>query len=134
MRYQILENEGDKRARARNKNLYAKLGNAQTTYKLNDFKIKQFDNYSKLCKRVKMWYLRIMKTLTLTIPDNLDVNDRDLAMLVSTQLYEQGKLSLGQAAEVAGLTKRTFVELMGSYNVSIFNFPASDLSRDVSNA
>ena len=75
-----------------------------------------------------------MKTLTLNIPDSLDVNNRDLAMLVSTRLYEQGKLSLGQAAEVAGLTKRTFAELLGSYNVSIFNFPPSDMSRDVANA
>jgi predicted HTH domain antitoxin len=75
-----------------------------------------------------------MKTLTLNIPDSLDVNNRDLAMLVATRLYEQGKLSLGQAAEVAGLTKRTFAELLGSYNVSIFNFPASDLSKDVVNA
>lgn len=64
----------------------------------------------------------------------MDVNNRDLAMLVATRLYEQGKLSLGQAAEVAGLTKRTFAELLGSYNVSIFNFPASDLSKDVVNA
>jgi predicted HTH domain antitoxin len=75
-----------------------------------------------------------MKTLTINIPDTLEVDNRDLAMLVSTKLYEQGKLSLGQAAEVAGLTKRTFAELLGSYNVSIFNFPASDLSRDVANA
>lgn len=75
-----------------------------------------------------------MKTLTLNIPDSLDVDNRELAMLVSTHLYEQGKLSLGQAAEVAGLTKRTFAELLGRYGVSIFNFPATDLSRDVSNA
>jgi predicted HTH domain antitoxin len=75
-----------------------------------------------------------MKTLTLNIPDSLALNSRDLAMLVATRLYEQGKLSLGQAAEVAGLTKRTFAELLGSYNVSIFNFPAPDLSRDVANA
>ena len=75
-----------------------------------------------------------MKTLTLNIPDSLDIDNRDLAMLVSTRLYEQGKLSLGQAAEVAGLTKRTFAELLGSYGVSIFNFPAADLSRDVANA
>ena len=75
-----------------------------------------------------------MKTLTLNIPDSLDVDNRDLAMLVSTRLYEQGKLSLGQAAEVAGLTKRTFAELLGNYGVSIFNFPAEDLSKDVANA
>lgn len=75
-----------------------------------------------------------MKTLTLKLPDTLDIDERQIALLVSTRLYEQGRLSLGQAAEVAGLTKRTFAELLGSYNVSIFNFPASDLSKDVANA
>lgn len=75
-----------------------------------------------------------MKTVTLNIPDALEIDNNEIAMLVASQLYEQGKLSLGQAAEVAGLTKRTFAELLGKYNVSIFNFPASDLSRDVANA
>lgn len=68
------------------------------------------------------------------MPDSLDMDNRDVAMLVATQLYEQGKLSLGQAAEVVGMTKRTFAELLGKYNVSIFNYPASDLTRDVANA
>jgi predicted HTH domain antitoxin len=75
-----------------------------------------------------------MKTITLEIPDSVDVDNRDVAMLVSTRLYQQGRLSLGQAAEVAGLSKRTFAELLGKYEVSIFNFPASDLSKDVANA
>lgn len=75
-----------------------------------------------------------MRTITLTLPDSLDLDNKDLAMLVAARLYEQGKLSLGQAAEVAGLTKRTFAELLGSYNVSLFNFPASDLASDVANA
>jgi len=74
------------------------------------------------------------KTLTINIPDSLDVENKELAMLIATRLYEMGKLSLGQSAELAGLTKRTFAELLGSYNVSIFNFPASDLAKDVANA
>jgi predicted HTH domain antitoxin len=75
-----------------------------------------------------------MKTLTLNIPDSLDLENKDIAMLLATRLYELGTLSLGQAAELAGLTKRTFAELLGNYNVSIFNYPASDLNRDVANA
>ena len=55
-------------------------------------------------------------------------------MLFASKLYEQGKLSLGQAAELVGLSKRTFAELLGKYNVSIFNYPASDIARDVKNA
>jgi predicted HTH domain antitoxin len=75
-----------------------------------------------------------MKTLTLNIPDSLEVDHKELAMIVASRLYEQGKLSLGQAAEMANLTKRTFAELLGKYNVSLFNYPASDISRDVANA
>lgn len=75
-----------------------------------------------------------MKTLTLNIPDTLDVDSKEIMMLIASRLYEQGKLSLGQAAEVAGLTKSTFAELLGNYNVSIFNFPASDIAKDVANA
>jgi predicted HTH domain antitoxin len=75
-----------------------------------------------------------MKTLTLNVPDSLEVENSDLAMLVAARLYELGKLSLGQAAEVAGLTKRTFTEMLGVYNVSVFNYPASDLAQDIANA
>ncbi|UYZ63208.1 UPF0175 family protein [Hymenobacter weizhouensis] len=75
-----------------------------------------------------------MKTLTLTIPDNLDLTDREAAMLLASRLYEQGKLSLGQAAELAGYSKRTFMELLGQYGVSVINHSADDLARDVANA
>lgn len=68
------------------------------------------------------------------MPDSLDLDNKEIAMLVATRLYEQGKLSIGQAAEIVGFTKRTFTELLGSYNVSVFNYPASDLAQDVSNA
>jgi predicted HTH domain antitoxin len=85
-------------------------------------------------KWVKSCKFNTMKVLTVNVPDSLDMDSKQLAMLTASRLYEQGKLSLGQAAEVAGLTKRTFAELLGSYNVSVFNFPASDLSGDVANA
>ncbi len=75
-----------------------------------------------------------MKTVTFNIPDFIDLDEKDIEMLVATKLYEQGRLSLGQAAELVGLSKRTFAELLGRYGVSIFNYPASDLSKDVKNA
>ncbi|MDB5009139.1 MAG: hypothetical protein JWP45_3532 [Mucilaginibacter sp.] len=75
-----------------------------------------------------------MKVITLNIPDSANVDAKEAAMLLAVSLYEKGKLSLGQAAEVAGLTKRTFAELLGNYGVSIFNYPATDLIEDVKNA
>lgn len=76
----------------------------------------------------------IMRVVTLNIPENINLNSVDLAMIVASRLYEQGSLSLGQAAEMAGLTKRSFTELLGKFGVSIFNYPASDISRDIANA
>ncbi len=75
-----------------------------------------------------------MRTLTLNIPDTVDLDNHEVLMLVASRLYEQGKLSLGQAANMAGITKRAFAEILYNYNVSIFNFPASELTRDVSRA
>ena len=64
----------------------------------------------------------------------LQIDTKEIAMLVATQMYGQGRLSLGQAADLAGLTKRTFAELLGKYKVSIFNYRASEIARDVVNA
>ncbi len=75
-----------------------------------------------------------MRQLILNIPDFVDIDEKEISMILASKLYEEGKLSLGQAAELVGLTKRTFSELLGKYNVSLFNYPASDLSSDVNNA
>lgn len=75
-----------------------------------------------------------MKTITLNLPDNIELDQQEATMILATKLYERGELSSGQAAELAGLSKRTFIELLGSYGVSVFNYPASDLANDVKNA
>jgi predicted HTH domain antitoxin len=70
----------------------------------------------------------------MTVNTREELDNKDISMLLATRLYEQGKLSLGHAADLAGLTKRTFAELLSKYNISIFNFPASDIAKDVANA
>ncbi|MEO8854157.1 MAG: UPF0175 family protein [Ginsengibacter sp.] len=75
-----------------------------------------------------------MKTVTLSIPERLNMDTKEVALLVAKMLYEQGTLSLVEAAEMAGLTKDTFTELLGKNNVSISNDPASNLSEDIANA
>lgn len=79
-------------------------------------------------------YLCSMKTVTLHLPETFDMDDKEITMILASKLYEDGKLSLGQAAELVGLTKRTFSELLGKYGVSLFNYPPSEISRDVKNA
>ncbi len=54
-----------------------------------------------------------MPTLTLNIPDNIELEDKEIFIIVAAGLYENGKLSHGQAAEMVGLPKRTFIEMLG---------------------
>lgn len=75
-----------------------------------------------------------MKTLTLQVPDSLTLDPKEAAMLLATRLYERGDLSLGQAAELAGYSKRTFMELLGSYGVALFDLTEEELLQDVANA
>jgi predicted HTH domain antitoxin len=75
-----------------------------------------------------------MRTVNFKVPDTIDLEDKEIIMILASSLYQKGKLSLGQAAELAGLTKRTFAELLGKYDVSIFNYPPQDLRKDVKNA
>jgi predicted HTH domain antitoxin len=75
-----------------------------------------------------------MKTLTLEIPDNLNLDVKEAKTFLAAKLYEKGSLSLGQAADLSGYSKRTFMELLANYGVSVFNYPASELEKDILNA
>ena len=75
-----------------------------------------------------------MKTLTINIPDTINLTPEEAQTVLAAQLYEMGKLSLGQAAELAGYSKDTFMELLSEYGVSIFNFDEDELDKDIENA
>lgn len=75
-----------------------------------------------------------MKTIKFKIPDTIDLNDREAKMLLASRLFEKGKLSLGQAAELVGLSKKAFMEILSDYDVSIYNYPVEDLDNDIKNA
>lgn len=75
-----------------------------------------------------------MRTVSLTLPENVDINEAELKIIMAGELYEREKISLGQAAELAGLSKRAFIEIMGVYGFSIFSSSEEDLLSDISNA
>ncbi len=75
-----------------------------------------------------------MRIVELHVPYEVDLQDENVSMIVASKLYQDGKLSAGQAAEMAGLSKRTFIELLGRYGVSVFSTSLSDLKSDIANA
>lgn len=74
------------------------------------------------------------KKLILEVPDSVEVDLQELRMMLAAQLYDRGQLAMGKAAAFAGLDKRTFMERLGKYGVPVFNYPASDLEKDMRNA
>jgi predicted HTH domain antitoxin len=54
--------------------------------------------------------------------------------LSASKLYERGRLTLEQAAELAGYSKENFVELLAEYNAALINYPADELDEDIKNA
>ena len=75
-----------------------------------------------------------MQTLQIQIPDSLTIETQELKLLLASRLYERGLLSIGQSAQMAGLSKRTFMELLGHYQVSFLNYPVEDILQDFENA
>lgn len=75
-----------------------------------------------------------MRIVQLNIPDSVDLKDSDFSMIVAAKLYEDAKLSAGQAAELAGFSKRAFLEILGNYGVSVFSTSVKDLYTDITNA
>ncbi len=68
------------------------------------------------------------------MPDTVDLNEQEAKTILAARLYEKGSLSLGQAADFAGYTKRTFMELLADFKVSDFNYSETDLENDILNA
>ncbi|KUK80482.1 MULTISPECIES: UPF0175 family protein [Petrotoga] len=75
-----------------------------------------------------------MKSISINLPDFIDLNEKEIKLLIASKLYEEGKLSIGEAAQLAELSKRAFIEILGRFDVSLFNYNAEELRNDVKNA
>ena len=72
-----------------------------------------------------------MNTRGLTVQLPITVSDDEARLLFAVKLYEVGRASLGQAARMAGFSKRAFMEILGRYNVPVFNYPPDELGREL---
>lgn len=72
--------------------------------------------------------------VTVNLPDNVGLREFDFLVYVAAKLYEDGIVSSGQAAEMAGLSKKAFIEILGKYGVSLFSQSEDDLLSDIHHA
>ncbi|NLT70733.1 MAG: UPF0175 family protein [Verrucomicrobiaceae bacterium] len=63
-----------------------------------------------------------------TLPPFVDAGEGRLMMAL--KFYELGRLSLGQAAELAGYTKRAFIDVLGHYCIPVVDYTADELADE----
>jgi predicted HTH domain antitoxin len=73
-----------------------------------------------------------MSLTTIAIPPS--VTEDEAKLYLAMKLFEIGRLSCGQAAELAGYSRRTFIELLGKHRVAVMDYPASELQDDLGHA
>jgi len=59
---------------------------------------------------------------------------KEVKILAAVKLYELNRLSLGKAAELAGVDKVDFIKVLGEHKVSIFKLTKEELAKDIKNA
>lgn len=70
-----------------------------------------------------------MSTLTVDLP--LSLSPERARLLLAIRLFEEGDVSMGYAAEMAGYSARTFMELLGKRGILVADYPASELDDEL---
>lgn len=82
------------------------------------------------------------RTLQISYPEDLpqalgetpEAFEQELRFLVAAKLYELGRISSGRAADLAGVGRVAFLETLGRYRVSVFNYSPEELEQEISEA
>ncbi|MEM6772433.1 MAG: UPF0175 family protein [Bacteroidota bacterium] len=61
----------------------------------------------------------------------LGLSPFELSMHLAANLFEKGLITSGQGAEMVGLTKKVFIELLGKYGVSVFQYDIDEVLEDL---
>ena len=67
--------------------------------------------------------------LRVTLPFSL--SEDEARLLLAVKLYEVGKVSLGQAAKLAGFSKRAFMDVLAQHHIPIFDYSPDELRQEI---
>ena len=71
-----------------------------------------------------------MLSLTLDLPP--DITEHEARLMLSLRLFEEHRISIGKAAEIAGFSKAAFMEVAGQHGIAVFDYPEGDLPWEMS--
>ena len=71
--------------------------------------------------------------ISVKLPE-MNLKEDEIKLLLAIKLLEEEKMSLGKAAEIAGYTEKTFVEILVHRGVAPIKYNKLDLDRELRNA
>jgi len=72
--------------------------------------------------------------LLLALREEPETFEREARLLLAVKLYELGKLSTGMAAQLAGITRVSFMLELTHYGLSPIGVAADELAEDTAHA
>ena len=83
-----------------------------------------------------------MPTISIQCPDSVLISlkespeefAKEATKVLAVKLYEMGKLSSGRAAEFAGMSRISFLQILAEFGTPIFDLTKEELGRDLNNA
>jgi predicted HTH domain antitoxin len=83
-----------------------------------------------------------MKTLEISYPDTLSDSmslgvgelEKELKMALAVKLFEMGRLTSGQAAQLASVSRYQFLHDLKNYGVNAVSWDAEEIAAELENA
>ncbi len=67
------------------------------------------------------------------MPEKSGVDEFEAKMILAGELYEREKITLGEAANIVGISKRAFIETIGRFGFSIIGNDEDAVLEDIRN-
>ena len=82
-----------------------------------------------------------MKTVSIQLPETAfsalrkDPNElaREMRIVAAVKWYDLGEISQAQAAEIAGLNRGEFINILSRYKVSPFQYSVEEVIEEIAN-
>ena len=70
-----------------------------------------------------------MSAVTIELPES--IAEDEARLMLALKLFETAKLSLGQAAKMAGYSKAAFMEIAGKNGVPVYAYSPEELRQEL---